>query len=79
MSNDTYGMRDQINAPLELPPFQSVAWDPGSILSKKKPRLLGTPKEEPAVSKLIQIIIDIYHLGCNYILKVKRVTNVPHT
>lgn len=52
MSNDTYGMHDQINAPLGLPPFQSVAWDPGSILSKKT-KLLGTPKE-PVVRKLIQ-------------------------
>lgn len=46
MSNDTYGMHDQINAPLELPPFQSVARDPGSILSEKT-SLLGTPEKEP--------------------------------
>lgn len=28
MSNDTCEMHDQINAPLELPPFQVAAWDP---------------------------------------------------
>lgn len=33
MSNGTYGMRDQVNAPLELPPSQVVAWGPGSFVS----------------------------------------------
>lgn len=30
-SDDTYEMRDQTNAPLELPPAPVVAGDPGSI------------------------------------------------
>lgn len=34
MSNDTYEMHDQTNAPLGLQPFQVVAWDPWSVLSK---------------------------------------------
>lgn len=77
MSNDTYGMRDQINAPLGLPPFQSVAWDPGSILSKKT-KLLGTP-EEPVVSKLIQIQLTSIIWDIITYLKVKK-RNIPlHT
>jgi len=35
MSDDTYEMHDQTNAPLELPPSQVVAGDPVSFVSDK--------------------------------------------
>lgn len=35
MSNDTYETHDQTDAPLGLQPFQVVAGDPWSILSKE--------------------------------------------
>lgn len=35
MSNGTYGMHDQVNAPLEPPPSQVVASGPGSFVSEE--------------------------------------------
>lgn len=34
-SNDTYGMHDPTNAPVELPPYPLVVWDLGSFLSEE--------------------------------------------
>lgn len=53
---DTYGKHDQPNAPLELPPPQFVAWDPGSFVSNwkfnKDDRFRSQQKKRSMVNKI---------------------------